>query len=72
MDGIIILSAHPTMLEQVLHWLVFVLVIAGSTKYVFWRRRHKALFRTKHPYRGPHLYWSQRLGGGFRIGVRIK
>ncbi|CAJ6206182.1 Uncharacterised protein [Burkholderia pseudomallei] len=72
MDGIVILSAHPTMLEQVLHWLVFALVIAGSAKYVFWRRRRKALYRAKHPYRGPHLYWSQRLGGGFRIGMRIK
>jgi hypothetical protein len=61
--GMVLLAAH---------WALFNSVMILSAKYVFWRRRRKALYRALHPYRGPHLYWSQRLGGGFKIGMRIK
>ncbi|MDR5750352.1 MULTISPECIES: hypothetical protein [unclassified Caballeronia] len=61
--GMVLLAAH---------WALFVGVIVLSAKYVFRRRRKKAEWRAKHPYRGPHLYWSMRVTRGLRVGGRIK
>ena len=72
MQDILFPPANAGVLLLTAHWALFVGVIVLSAKYVFWRRRSKALYRAKHPYRGPHLYWSMRVCRRLRIGGRIK